>query len=67
MAERPWAEPLKKWLANFYDIMIPEGQRGLRRIRPAEIRERVKDPVVAEKLGPRTTFSAPSALCEWVL
>ena len=35
--EELWAEPgFKKWLANFYDIMTPGGQRGLRRVRPQQ-------------------------------
>ena len=65
--ERLWAEPgFKKWLANFYDIMIPgpvnEDYAEFVRHR---IRERVKDPVVAEKLVPKDhMFGSKRLPCE---
>ena len=53
--ERLWAEPgFKKWLANFYDIMLPgEANEDYAAFVRQKIRERVKDPVVAEKLVPK--------------
>ena len=61
--ERLWAEPgFKKWLANFYDIMLPgEANEDYAAFVRQKIRERVKDPVVAEKLVPKDHCSAPSA------
>src|SRR6266571_3312388 len=65
--ERLWAEPgFKKWLANFYDIMIPgpvnEDYAAFVR---QKIRERVKDPVVAEKLVPKDhMFGSKRLPCE---
>src|SRR5215475_13356516 len=53
--ERLWAEPgFKKWLANFYDIMLPgPANEDYAAFVRQKIRERVKDPVVAEKLVPK--------------
>src|SRR5574341_2285062 len=50
--EQLWAEPgFKKWLANFYDIMLPgEANEDYAAFVRQKIRERVTDPVVAEKL-----------------
>src|SRR2546426_12601712 len=53
--ERLGAEPgFKKWLANFYDIMLPgEANEDYAEFVRQKIRARVKDPVVAEKLVPK--------------
>src|SRR2546428_7399047 len=52
--ERLWAEPgFKKWLANFYDIMMPgEANEDYAEFVRQEIRQPGQDPVVAEKLVP---------------
>src|SRR5919201_1519197 len=65
--ERLWAEPgFKKWLANFYDIMMPgEANEGYAAFVRQKIRERVKDPVVAEKLVPKDhPFGSKRLPCE---
>lgn len=53
--EKLWAQPgFTKWLANFHDIMIDkEANEDFAEFVRNKIRERVKDPVVAEKLVPK--------------
>jgi len=53
--EELWTQPgFKKWLSNFYDIMIdPAANEDFAEFVRDKIRQRVKDPVVAEKLIPR--------------
>ena len=65
--ERLWAEPgFKKWLANFYDVMMPgEANEDYAEFVRNKIRERVKDPVVAEKLVPKDhLFGSKRLPCE---
>jgi cation diffusion facilitator CzcD-associated flavoprotein CzcO len=65
--ERLWAEPgFKKWLANFQDIMIPgEANEDYAEFVRNKIRERVKDPVVAEMLVPKDhPFGSKRLPCE---
>src|SRR5712691_9410462 len=65
--ERLWAEPgFKKWLANFHDVMIPgEANEDYAEFVRQKIRERVKDPVVAEKLVPKDhMFGSKRLPCE---
>ena len=65
--ERLWAEPgFKKWLANFQDIMTPgEANEDYAAFVRQKIRERVKDPVVAEKLVPKDhPFGSKRLPCE---
>ncbi|HSX80804.1 MAG TPA: NAD(P)/FAD-dependent oxidoreductase, partial [Candidatus Saccharimonadia bacterium] len=65
--ERLWAEPgFKKWLANFYDIMMPgEANEDYAAFVRQKIRERVKDPVMAEKLVPKDhPFGSKRLPCE---
>jgi cation diffusion facilitator CzcD-associated flavoprotein CzcO len=65
--ERLWAEPgFKKWLANFHDVMIPgEANEDYAKFVRNKIRERVKDPVVAEKLVPKDhMFGSKRLPCE---
>src|SRR6266699_3742644 len=65
--ERLWAEPgFKKWLANFYDIMLPgEANEDYAAFVRQKIRERVKDPVVADKLVPTDhPFGSKRLPCE---
>jgi cation diffusion facilitator CzcD-associated flavoprotein CzcO len=65
--ERLWAEPgFKKWLANFYDIMLPgEANEDYAAFVRQKIRERVTDPVVAEKLVPKDhPFGSKRLPCE---
>ena len=65
--ESLWAEPgFKKWLANFQDIMIPgEANEDYAEFVRNKIRERVKDPVVAEKLVPKDhPFGSKRIPCE---
>ncbi len=65
--ERLWAEPgFKKWLANFYDIMMPgKANEDYAEFVRQKIRERVKDPVVAEKLVPKNhMFGSKRLPCE---
>jgi cation diffusion facilitator CzcD-associated flavoprotein CzcO len=53
--EELWTQPgFKKWLSNFYDIMIdPAANEDFAEFVRNKIRQRVKDPAVAEKLIPR--------------
>ena len=65
--ERLWTEPgFKKWLANFYDIMLPgKANEDYAAFVRQKIRERVKDPVVAEKLVPKDhMFGSKRLPCE---
>lgn len=65
--ERLWAEPgFKKWLANFYDVMLPgPANEDYAAFVRQKIRERVKDPVVAEKLVPKDhMFGSKRLPCE---
>ena len=65
--ERLWAEPgFKKWLANFHDVMIPgEANEDYAEFVRNKIQERVKDPVVAEKLVPKDhMFGSKRLPCE---
>ncbi len=53
--EKLWAEPgFAKWLGNFHDIMSNrEANEDFAEFVRDKIRERVKDPVVAERLVPK--------------
>jgi cation diffusion facilitator CzcD-associated flavoprotein CzcO len=53
--EELWAQPgFSKWLGNFRDIMSnPDANELFAEFVRGKIRERVKDPAVAEKLAPR--------------
>jgi len=65
--ERLWAEPgFKKWLANFQDIMVPgKANEDYAEFVRNKIRERVKDPVVAEMLVPKDhPFGSKRLPCE---
>ena len=65
--ERLWAEPgFKKWLSNFQDIMSPgEANEDYAEFVRNKIRERVKDPVVAEMLVPKDhLFGSKRLPCE---
>ena len=65
--ERLWAEPgFKKWLANFQDIMVPgEANEDYAGFVRNKIRDRVKDPVVAEMLVPKDhPFGSKRLPCE---
>jgi len=65
--EKLWAEPgFKKWLANFQDIMIPgKANEDYAEFVRNKIRERVKDPVVAEMLVPKDhPFGSKRLPCE---
>src|SRR3989441_560629 len=65
--ERLWTEPgFKKWLANFYDIMLPgEANEDYGAFVRQKIRERVTDPVVADKLVPTDhPFGSKRLPCE---
>ena len=65
--EKLWAEPgFKKWLANFQDIMVPgEANEDYAEFVRNKIRERVKDPVVAEMLVPKDhPFGSKRLPCE---
>src|SRR2546425_4034591 len=65
--ERLWAEPgFKKWLANFYDIMMPgEANEDYAAFVRQKIRGRVTDPVVADKLVPTDhPFGSKRLPCE---
>jgi len=65
--ERLWSEPgFKKWLSNFYDVMMPgEANEDYAEFVRNKIRERVKDPVVAEKLVPKDhLFGSKRLPCE---
>jgi cation diffusion facilitator CzcD-associated flavoprotein CzcO len=65
--ERLWLEPgFKKWLANFYDVMIagPANDEYSEFLR-GKIRARIEDPEVAEKLVPKDhMFSSKRPPCE---
>ena len=65
--ERLWAEPgFKKWLANFYDVMMPgPANEDYAEFVRSKIRERVHDPAVAEKLAPKDhMFGSKRLPCE---
>src|SRR5262249_2712569 len=65
--ERLWAGPrVQKRLANFYDIMLPgEANEDYAAFVRQKIRERVTDPVVAEKLVPTDhPFGSKRLPCE---
>ena len=65
--ERLWAEPgFKKWLSNFYDVMMPgEANEDYAKFVREKIRERVNDPVVAEMLVPKDhMFGSKRLPCE---
>ncbi|MXZ90555.1 MAG: NAD(P)/FAD-dependent oxidoreductase [Chloroflexi bacterium] len=65
--ERLWAEPgFKKWLANFYDVMMPgEANEDYAEFVRNKIRERVHDPEVAEMLVPKNhMFGSKRLPCE---
>ena len=65
--EELWVEPgFKKWLANFHDVMIPgEANEDYAEFVRNKIRERVTDPVVAEKLVPKDhMFGSKRIPCE---
>ena len=65
--ERLWTEPgFKKWLSNFYDVMMPgEANEDYAAFVRNKIRERVKDPVVAEMLVPKDhMFGSKRLPCE---
>jgi len=65
--EKLWTEPgFKKWLSNFYDVMMPgEANEDYAEFVRNKIRERVKDPVVAEKLVPKDhMFGSKRLPCE---
>ena len=79
--EKLWAQPgFSKWLGNFHDIMTnPEANEDFAEFVRNKIRERVKDPVLAEKLIPKdhpfgasvsrsrvaTTSSSTGTTCCW--
>ena len=65
--ESLWREPgFKKWLSNFYDVMLPgPANEDYAEFFRNKIRERVKDPVVAEMLTPKDhMFGAKRLPCE---
>ena len=65
--EKLWAEPgFKKWLSNFYDVMMPgEANEDYAEFFRNKIRERVNDPVVAEMLVPKDhMFGSKRLPCE---
>ena len=65
--ERLWAEPgFKKWLSNFYDVMMPgEANEDYAEFVRNKIRERVHDPEVAEMLVPKDhMFGSKRLPCE---
>ena len=65
--ERLWTEPgFKKWLANFYDVMMPgPANEDYAEFVRSKIRERVHDPAVAEKLTPKDhMFGSKRLPCE---
>ena len=65
--EKLWAEPgFKKWLANFYDVMMPgPANEDYAEFVRSKIRERVHDPEVAEKLVPKDhIFGSKRLPCE---
>ena len=65
--ESLWAEPgFKKWLSNFYDVMLPgEANEDYAEFVRNKIRERVHDPEVAEMLVPKDhMFGSKRLPCE---
>ena len=65
--ERLWQESgFKKWLGNFYDVMLPgEANEDYAEFVRNKIRERVNDPVVAEMLVPKDhMFGSKRLPCE---
>ena len=65
--EALWDEPgFKKWLSNFYDVMIPgEANEDYAKFVRNKIRERVNDPVIAEMLTPKNhMFGSKRLPCE---
>ena len=65
--ERLWQEPgFKKWLSNFYDVMMPgDVNEDYAEFVRNKIRERVHDPVVAEMLVPKDhMFGSKRLPCE---
>ncbi|MDA0264883.1 MAG: NAD(P)/FAD-dependent oxidoreductase [Chloroflexi bacterium] len=65
--EELWQEGgFKKWLSNFYDVMLPgEANEDYAEFVRNKIRERVHDPVVAEKLVPKDhMFGSKRLPCE---
>ena len=65
--ERLWTEPgFKKWLSNFYDLMVPgKANEYYAEFVRNKIRERVHDPVVAEMLVPKDhMFGSKRLPCE---
>ena len=65
--ERLWGEHgFKKWLSNFHDVMRPgEANEDYAEFVRNKIRERVKDPVLAEKLVPKDhMFGSKRIPCE---
>ena len=65
--ERLWQESgFKKWLGNFYDVMLPgEANEDYAEFFRNKIRERVHDPVVAELLVPKDhMFGSKRLPCE---
>ena len=65
--ESLWQEPgFKKWLSNFYDVMMPgPANEDYAEFFRNKIRERVKDPVVAEMLAPKDhMFGSKRLPCE---
>ena len=65
--EKLWEEPgFKKWLSNFYDVMLPgEANEDYAEFVRNKIRERVHDPVVAEMLAPKDhMFGSKRLPCE---
>ncbi len=67
MYESLWKEPgFKKWLSNFHDVMLPgPANEDYAEFFRNKIRERVKDPVVAEMLVPKDhMFGSKRLPCE---
>ena len=65
--EKLWQEPgFAKWLSNFYDVMMPgPANEDYAEFFRNKIRERVKDPVVAEMLTPKDhMFGSKRLPCE---
>ena len=65
--EALWAEPgFKKWLSNFYDVMLPgEANEDYAEFVRNKIRERVHDPEVAGMLVPKDhMFGSKRLPCE---
>ena len=65
--ESLWMESgFKKWLSNFYDVMLPgEANEDYAEFFRNKIRERVNDPVVAEMLVPKGhMFGSKRLPCE---